>query len=161
MEWMRNHPKDFLKAILINTSFGGISPLFHRLKPSALIWLLKVPALKGRAKESRILALVSNHKEVFDHTLDHWDSICKVRPVSTPNTLRQLMAGACFNVGNFMPPIPVYLIGSTEDRMVSIECSRSIAKKWKLPLVEHSTGGHDLTVDDPKWVAEKVSSFIS
>jgi pimeloyl-ACP methyl ester carboxylesterase len=161
VEWMKSHPTDFKQATLINTSFGGISPLYHRLLPKALLYLLKVPALKGRAKESHILELVSNHRDVFDETLNNWEVIQKERPVSLPNTFRQLFAGAFFSVGDFVPPIPIQLLAATQDRMVSIECSRAIAKKWKLPIEEHPTGGHDLTVDDPEWVAFQIKKSIA
>lgn len=156
VEWMKHHPKDFHRATLINTSFGGISPVYHRLLPTALLFLLKVPTLKGRRKESRILELVTNHPHIFEETLDMWEEINNLRPVSLTNTLRQLLAGATFSVGDFSPPIPIALLASTRDRMVSVECSRKIAKKWNLPLTEHPTGGHDLTVDDPEWVAGKI-----
>lgn len=156
VEWMKTHPTDFHRATLINTSFGGISPVYHRLLPTALLFLLKVPVLKGRKKESRILELVTNHSHIFEETLNMWEEINNLRPVSLENTLRQLFAGACFSVGDFTPPIPVELLASTKDRMVSVECSRAIAKRWKLKLKEHPTAGHDLTVDDPEWVAEEI-----
>ncbi|WP_408096502.1 alpha/beta fold hydrolase [Peredibacter sp. HCB2-198] len=161
VEWLRKYPLDFARATLINTSFGGISPVHKRLMPKAFFHLLKVPVLKGRVKESRILELVTNHKEVFNETLDSWEVIQRERPVSTANTFKQLLAGACFNVGKFTPPVPLLIIASTKDRMVSVDCSRSIAKKWNLPIIEHPTGGHDLTVDDPKWVALKIKLFAS
>lgn len=160
VEWMKAYPGDFGQATLINTSFGGISPLFHRLIPSAFLFLLKVPVLKGRKKESRILELVTNHKHVFNETLDMWEMIGKERPVSLQNTLRQLFAGACFTVGHFSPPIPIQLLAATKDRMVSVRCSRAIAEKWNLPLEEHPTAGHDLTVDDPEWVARKIKEHV-
>lgn len=156
VEWMKAHPEDFEQATLINTSFGGISPVYHRLLPQALIFLLKVPLLKGREKESRILKLVTNHEHIFQDTLNLWENIQKERPVSLENTLRQLFAGATFTVGDFTPPIPIRILASTRDRMVSVKCSRAIAREWNLPIEEHPTGGHDLTVDDPAWVAEKI-----
>lgn len=161
VEWMKRFPADFKRATLINTSFGGISPVYHRLFPSALLFLLKVPVLKGRSKESRILELVTNHKEIFNDTLDMWEVIQKERPVSLANTIKQLLAGATFTVGEFYPPIPLQILASTNDRMVSVECSRAIAKKWDLPILEHPTAGHDLSVDDPKWVAEKIRETIT
>lgn len=161
VQWLKMYPKDFVRASLINTSFGGLSPIHERLFPSAFAHLLKVPTLKGRARESRILELVSNHRDVFDETLDRWEDILTKRPVSTSNTLRQLLAGVRFRIGDFTPPIPLHIIASTYDRMVSVECSRIISKKWKLHLDEHPTGGHDLTVDDPKWVALRIKDFSS
>lgn len=161
VEWMKHYPHDYVRANLINTSFGGISPVYQRLKPEAFAHLLKVFVLKGRAKESRILELVTNHKEIFTNTLDLWEDIQSKRPVSTPNTIKQLLAGATFRIGQFKPSIPMLIIAATNDRMVSVSCSRAIAKRWELPIVEHPTGGHDLTVDAPAWVAEKIREFTS
>ena len=158
VQWMKLFPQDFDRATFINTSFGGISPVYERLLPSAFLFLLKVPMLKGRAKEQRILELVTNHKEIFNDTLNMWERIQAERPVSTQNTFRQLLAAAQFKIGNFKPTIPVNLIASTNDRMVSVNCSRSIAKKWNVPIVEHPTAGHDLTVDDPIWVAAQIKA---
>lgn len=161
VEWLKHYPHDFVRATLINTSFGGISPIHQRLLPKAFLHLMKVPVLKGRKKEFRILELVTNHKEIFDETLNMWEVIQRDRPVSTPNTFRQLLAGARFSIGQFTPPIPLLILASTHDRMVSVDCSRAISRKWNLPLEEHPTGGHDLTVDDPKWVALRVKEFSS
>lgn len=161
VEWMKKHPADFVHASLINTSFGNVSPVFHRFKPSAFFFLLKVPILKGRAKEERILRLVTNDQKIFDTTLNTWEEVQKLRPVSFKNGMRQLFAAARFKVKDFTPPIPLQIITATHDRMVDAECSRSIARKWKIPLKEHPTAGHDLTVDDPKWVAEKVFEGIT
>jgi len=158
-QWMKSHPEDFKRAILINTSYGGYSGLFERLKPAALAYLLKVPALKGRAKEAHILRLVSNHKNVFDETLNIWEKIQKDRPVSLSNTIRQLAAGGTFRIGDFVPKIPVLILASKEDRMVSVNCSRAIAKKWNAPILEHPTAGHDLSADDPKWIVQKIKEF--
>lgn len=159
-EWMNLHPKDFDKGVFINTSYGGISPFYQRLRLDALLFLLKVPLLKGRKKEERILRLVSNNPEVFAATLDLWDKIQRERPVSLKNALRQLTAAAKFKIGDWKPTVPVFLLASTRDRMVSVECSRAIAKKWGLPLEEHPSAGHDLSVDDPQWIILKMRSFL-
>lgn len=156
VEWMKRYPEDFGAATLINTSLGGYSPLFHRLTPSALFYLLKVPFLKGRDKESRILRLVSNHKNVFDETLNLWERIQKERPVTLSNTIRQLLAAATYRPGDFCPKIPVLIIVGAQDRMVDASCSRIIARRWNVPIIEHPTGGHDLTSDAPLWVAREI-----
>jgi alpha-beta hydrolase superfamily lysophospholipase len=160
-QWLKDYSEDFDKAVLVNTSYGGYSKIFERIKPEALLYLLKVPTLKGRAKEAHILRLVSNHKNVFDKTLNLWEKIQKERPVSLPNTIRQLTAGGLFRIGNFIPKLPVLILAGTQDRMVSVNCSRSIAKRWNAPIIEHPTAGHDLTSDDPKWMIEKINSFVS
>jgi pimeloyl-ACP methyl ester carboxylesterase len=160
-EWMKNYPEDFHQATLINTSLGGLSPVFSRLLPSAFLFLLKVPLLKGREKESRILQLVSNNHTKFNETLTLWEQIQMERPVSLNNTLRQLLAGALYRVGNFTPSIPVTILAAINDRMVSVNCSREIAKSWKTPILEHPSAGHDLTGDDPEWVVEQLKKITS
>jgi alpha-beta hydrolase superfamily lysophospholipase len=159
--WMKMHPQDFKEAIFINTSFGGFSPLHHRLRPSALLHLLKVPFLKGADKEGHILKLISNHESVYESTLSLWTKISQDAPVSLPNTIRQLLAGARFNVGDFRPEIPLLILASTSDRMVSVECSRKIAKAWNVPIIEHPTAGHDLTADDSEWTAQNIKAWLT
>lgn len=161
VEWMRRFPQDFSQATLINTSFGDLSPFYKRLKPTALAHLLKILVLKGRARESRILEIVSNNPDKFEETLDLWERIYRERPVSIENTFRQLIAASQFKLGNFRPKVPIQIIVSINDHLVSADCSRSIARKWKLPYIEHPTGGHDLTTDDPEWVALKIKAFSS
>lgn len=156
-QWLKSYPQDFDKVVLINTSYGGVSPLFDRLKPKALAHVLQVPWMKGRQKEEHILRLVKNHAQGFKETLDLWEEIEKERPVSVENSVRQLLAAASFRIGNWKPEHDVLILASTQDRMVSVNCSRKIAQKWQAPIVEHPTGGHDLTSDDPQWVAEKIN----
>lgn len=158
--WMKEYRSDFKKMILINTSFSGYSSIFDRLKPSALFHLLRVPFLKGRRREARILSLVSNHKEVFIRTLDLWEKIQQLRPVSLANTFRQLFAAARFRIGNFKPVAPALILASAKDRMVNVKCSRIIASKWFCPVFEHPSAGHDLSADDPDWIIERMKSFI-
>ena len=156
VEWMKNYPQDFDRATLINTSLGGVSPFYDRLMPRAFLDLLIVPLLSGREKEAHMLKLVTNHRDIFDSTLELWESIQKERPVSLDNTLRQLFAAAFYRPREFNPIIPVQLIASTQDRMVSVKCSRALSRRWNVPLIEHTTAGHDLTADAPEWVAKEI-----
>ncbi|MGE3611197.1 MAG: alpha/beta fold hydrolase [Bacteriovoracaceae bacterium] len=160
-EWIKNHPQDFDRLILINTSFGDLSPIYHRLKLPAFIYLLKIPFIKGKEKEKYILHLVKNHKNDFNQVLFLWEKIQSERPVSFKNSMRQLWAAANFKLGQFNPQLPVLVLASTQDRMVDVKCSRKIANKWALPIIEHPTAGHDLSADDPRWIAEKIKNFMT
>lgn len=159
--WLRKYPEDFKQAILMNSSFSGISPLHHRLRPSALPSLLKVPLLKDRDKEAQILRLVSNHPSVFEKTLESWEKIHRERPVSLINALRQLFAASTCRLTDFTPRIPVLILASRNDRMVSVNCSRAIAQKWKAKIIEHPSAGHDISCDDPEWIVDQMKDFLS
>lgn len=160
-QWFQDHPKDFQAVVLINTSYGNLSPLWQRLQPKALQMLLKVPLLKGVPKEHRILEVVSNRHENYQQVAEKWAHIASQRPVSLQNTLRQLTAAIRFKTSVQKPSMPVMLLSSLQDRMVSVECMRAIAKAWKLPTVDHPTAGHDLPTDEPRWTAEQIHRFLT
>lgn len=158
--WLHQHPADFQRAVLINTSFGGVSPLFHRLRPAALGGMALAAVAPQRHKEAAILRLVSNHPDAQADALPLWNRIRAERPVSTANTLRQLWAATRFRLGDARPGVPVLLLAGTCDRLVNVECSRAIARHWGVPLLEHGSGGHDLPLDDPDWIVNKTHEFI-
>jgi pimeloyl-ACP methyl ester carboxylesterase len=160
-QWFQSYPQDFQTVVLINTSYGSMSPLWHRLQPKAFQMLLKVPLLKGVAKEHRILEVVSNRQDKYQTTAESWGRIAALRPVSLPNTFRQLFAAARFKTEVSKPAMPVLLLSSLHDRMVSVECMRAIARAWKLPTVDHPTAGHDLPTDEPRWTAEQIHRFVA
>jgi pimeloyl-ACP methyl ester carboxylesterase len=159
--WMQQYPEDFSRAILMNTSLGGLSRFYHRLRPSALIHLARTPVRNIHEKEAHVLRLVCNNKDRFDKTLGLWVRLASESPISTSNALRQLLAAALYRGESSRPRCEILLLGSTNDRMVNIKCSRTIAKAWKVPLVEHPQGGHDLSSDHPEWVALEVKKFIT
>ncbi len=159
--WMKLYPQDFRRMIIINSSFKDYSYFFQRLRPSSLKTLIKIPFLKGVHKEKKIIELVTNHKHRLPRTLELWHKISQERPVTLTTTVRQLLAASRFKAGKMIPHIPVLLLASTQDRMVSVNCSRKIAKNWNVTLKEHPTGGHDLSNDDPHWIALQISEWIT
>ncbi len=159
VEWMRRYPQDFKTCVLMNTSFSDYSPVFKRLKPKAFLGLLKAPIQKGFEKEHTILKVVSNAVEDYPKNTERWAEITRLRPVSVANTFRQLLAATTFRTKGFKPTIPTLILASTNDRMVSVECSRVIAKKWGVPIFENPTAGHDITLDASDWVISQLSSW--
>lgn len=159
VNWMQRYPQDFKSCVLMNTSFSDYSPVWKRLRPSAFLGLLKAPLLKGFKKEETILKVVSNNQHDYEKNALFWGKIIEERPVSVQNTLKQLLAAAAFRTHGFRPTIPTLILASTNDRMVSVECSRVIAQKWEVPLYENPTAGHDISLDAPDWVIDQLSSW--
>lgn len=159
-QWLLNHTEDFHRAVLINTSFGRLSPLPHRLRPGALVDMARAALGATGDREAAILRLVSNHANARDQALPLWNAIRAERPVSFENTLRQLLAAARFRLGDGRPSVPTLLLAATDDRLVNVACSRAIARHWQVPLLEHPTAGHDLPLDDPDWIVKKIHVFV-
>jgi len=160
-QWMKDFPEDFSRVILINTSFGDLSPIHKRLKPIPLLKLLTTPFLKSVIREKIILSIVANNHHKAENTLHEWADINIKRPMKLENILGQIIAGKKFKLKFFKPKIPVLLMTSNQDKLVSPECSMKIAQFWNTQLIVHTTAGHDLTHDDPEWVCQQTREWLN
>lgn len=154
LDWSHAYPGELQACVLINTSFGGSSPFWRRLRPSSYGPLLKLllPALSQLARERLVLALTSADAGRHAHLPPRWARFASQRPVSRANVLRQLAAAGLYRPPAVPPPVPVMLLASANDRLVSPRCSHAYASRWALPLQVHPASGHDLPLDDPAWV---------
>jgi len=59
-----------------------------------------------------------------------------------------------------VPDTDVLILSSKQDRLVHVSCSLAIASRWKCPAQLHPMAGHDLVLDDPNWVIEKVQRWL-
>ena len=166
VEWMNRYPQDCAGAVLISTSLRGLNPFYQRLLPVNYLTVLKslVITESTRQKEIRVLKLVSNivanDVSRSETVIDHWVDYAKQNPVSGINGFRQLIAAMRFSVPTSRPEMPMMVLASKADHMVSPECSATLAKYWDLPLETHDTAGHDIPLDDGRWVAEKIVNWL-
>lgn len=160
-EWIKTFPKDFEKAILINTSFRNISPINQRFLLKNIPKLFGTKILKGIEQgEKAILETVSNNKKQREKALPEWIEIQNKRPVSKKNGFRQIFAAAKYQPGDQKLEIPIKILACPQDRLVSFKCSQGIHDKWGYPMDTHPTAGHGLEVDDPEWLLEKCLNWF-
>lgn len=161
-EWMRIYQADICGAGLINTSFAGLSPFYHRLrwqsygKFAALLMKRNV-----RDRETAVLQLACNRRDQDERISLAWEKIQRQRPISPKNCLRQMLAAASFCPDDTKPGTPILLLSSKGDRLVAPICSETIHRKWNLELRRHPWGGHDLPLDDGAWVTLQLQNWIA
>ncbi len=166
VEWMNQHPEECAGAVLISTSLRGLNPFYQRLLPSNYPTILKSLILPEdiHQKENRILHLVSNiiasDSTKSEVIVSHWIDYAKQYPVSAINGLRQLIAAMRFHVPAQQPDVPILVLRSLADHMVSPECSATLARYWHLPIETHAAAGHDIPLDDAEWVCEKIIQWL-
>ena len=159
-EWMLKNPEDICAAALINTSQASLSPFYHRLRWQSYPNFFKLITQPNRFKrELAVIQYVSNNRDQYERTAKEWARIQAERPVSFKNSFRQIIAAACYRPENRKPATPILLINSRGDRLVAPACSEAIAKKWQLQLTTHPWAGHDLTLDDGNWVADRLQGW--
>jgi pimeloyl-ACP methyl ester carboxylesterase len=159
--WALSHPEEVAACVLINTSFGGFSPVHHRFRP--LAWKVLLRSLVTRSLEQRealTFHLTSRLVVPAAPMIEEWAAIRRSRPIQVWNALRQLMAAARFR-GPSTPPVPTLILASAGDRLADPRCSREIARRWHCDLATHPSAGHDLPLDDGRWVAQQVHRWLT
>jgi pimeloyl-ACP methyl ester carboxylesterase len=145
----------------VNTSLGGVSPSHHRFRPTNLPALARqyVVDRKTIGRERLLLEITLALREDRDVLASRWASFADERPVTMLNTLRQLAAAARFRVSDEPPPGKLLIVCGARDKLVEPACSLALAGHWGVPIDVHPRGGHDLPVDDPEWLIERVTRF--
>lgn len=160
IEWANRYPREVASLVLVNGSLRGISPPWHRLRPAAA-WTLAGtlwPGLTARQREERIVALCSNVAG-GEAAVTSWARYATEAPTSPANAARQLLAAMRFCAPAARPEVAALVIASAADRLVSVECSIAIARRWSWPLLLHPTAGHEIALDDPAWLARQCARW--
>lgn len=158
--WAHSHPDEVAAQVLVNTSLRPFSPFYHRLRPGNYAPLLHL-LLSGAAQqdwERAILQMTSHggHEAV----LPGWLALRQSHPVSRLNALRQLLAAARYVAPAEPPRAPTLLLGSAQDRLVSVQCTLALARQWACEHRIHPAAGHDLPLDDGLWVMQQVREWF-
>lgn len=159
--WAQAHPRELAAKVLINTSMRPFNPFYQRLQPANYGALLKLVLLGAVPEvwERTILRITSNR--AIDEVLPIWLALRRDRPVSRANALRQLVAAARFRASGGRLLMPTLLLASERDHLVSVACSKTLARHWQCELRLHPNAGHDLPLDDGPWVAAQVRGWIA
>lgn len=160
-EWLRKYPNDINGAALVNTSFASLSPFYRRLRWQSygkFVRLLLRTDLYRR--ELAIVQLVSNRRDQDHKMAEEWEKIQAEHPVGLRNSLRQIMAAASYRPSADKPRQPMLLLNSRGDRLVAPVCSEAIHKRWQIELNTHPWAGHDLSLDDAVWLANRLKDWV-
>ena len=167
-DWAQLAPDEVAGCVLINTSLRPFSPFYERLRPANYLALLRcaLPGNTPHTVEQTVLQLTSRRAQTHAAVVADWVAIRQLRPVSAANALRQLLAAARYTAPASVlraasparpPATPrMLLLASQNDGLVSSQCSQAIAQAWGVPLRLHPFAGHDLPLDDARWVIEQV-----
>ncbi len=159
LEWIRARPDEIESAVLINTSARPFAGLRERLRPAAWPPLLRMllPGRNLERLERSVLELTSNLPPARRTALlDDWVAWRAAHPATRLNALRQLLAAARYRAPRQAPPLPLLLLASDGDRLVDPACSQRMAQTWGTAFARHPSAGHDLPLDEPAWVVERI-----
>jgi pimeloyl-ACP methyl ester carboxylesterase len=157
LRWSHACPKEIARVAVINTSAGGSGPFWERMRPANYPRLAAMLVASPAQRERHVLAMTANAQH--PDAVAQWTALAQSRPVSAPNALRQLVAAGRFRAPGTAPNVPLLMLASANDGLVSHRCSARMADEWGVPLKLHPWAGHDLPLDDPAWVIEQVAQW--
>lgn len=160
-DWAHRHPQEVLAGVLINPSLRPFSEMFRRPRPLNYLGLLllSLSRFSARLREERVLRLTTRLTPT-QAVIDRWVELQRVHPLGVRNTARQLLASMRYRASRVRPPAPMLLLCSKADSLVDWRCSQAISRAWGAPLRLHTRAGHDLPLDDPRWVARAVGDWL-
>ena len=160
IDWMTRYPDEVAAAVLINTSVRPLCPFYHRLHWKIYPHVIKMIFRSTLQKESDILALTSNRHSHDSKLLESWQQWQQQNPVSTASARNQFLAAVKFSITS-KPRQPILIVTSQADRLVDYRCSLKLAQTWQTDSIQHDAAGHDLTLDEPEWVARVISQWFN
>lgn len=161
LDWMARHAPEVAGAVLINTSTRDTSSWRERLALSSLNRMAKIMMEPSeREREERIMKLVTRKPEAHLEQLGEWVKIARERPPSRLTMARQLWAASRFSLNDFPKDhAPILCLGSLGDELVDPACTDRLAQRLHADLSLHPWAGHEITLDDPDWVLERIMKW--
>lgn len=162
LRWAQRFPDEVKCLVMINSSLRGIAPFYQRLRPRQYPRLLTtlLRSLDHEQRERLILRMTTRLQSDLPALARRHARWQREAPVSKANMMRQLLAAAKgFSPPQELPGLPALLLASRSDEMVCWRCSQAMAERWGWPLELHPNAGHDLPLDDPDWVVERIRQW--
>lgn len=160
LEWAYQHPEEVEALILINISLGN-SPIYRRMRPGALRQIARFSMVPpGVRRDELSLAMTTAlENEKLRELAPHWAKRAAEYPVRPMNFFAQVALAGRAKFRAEPPPVPLLMLASGQDQVVHPECSTRIANTWKVPLELHPTAGHDLSLEQPEWILERLRNW--
>ena len=110
-------------------------------------------------QEELILQITSNKYLRNSHYLKSFVQFADNYKTTKLNFFRQLLLAMNIKIENKSKK-PLFVFASTNDRLVSVACSKAIAKNLAGEEIIHPTAGHDLPLDEPEWLSEMLTKKL-
>jgi pimeloyl-ACP methyl ester carboxylesterase len=159
MDWVYRHPNDFKFLFLINSSARGASKITDRMQPKNWPHAFRMALMRDQSKrEEQILSLTTRLSgEGLAAQAEKNFALFLERPYTTRNALRQIFGATSFEAPPKLP-IPGQIIVSETDDLVRAVCSYELADRFGYPVKSNPTANHDLSLDDPEWLANAIAT---
>lgn len=160
MDWCSRFPHDMNALVLVNSSGGNLSPPHHRFSPYAMGTVLKLFFRENyEEREEAILKLTTCMLHPDKELIKKYASYSEDSPIKRKSFIMQMVAAGRFKVPAKIDQ-KMLILAAKNDKLASYKCSLAIARHFNRPYTLHDSAGHDLPLDDPKWIIERMQEFV-
>jgi len=159
MQWAADHPDDFRRVVLVNTSAGDLSRPWDRMDLAIVPQIVAAARTRDPVERERIvLGFTTRLAPDLDLVAREWSRYGQERPTPVGTLVRQLAAATRFRAPARLA-VPTLVVTAARDPLAHPVCGERLAKHFGAPLVQHPRAGHDLPLDDGPWLAERVRAW--
>lgn len=157
LKWAELYPLEIDQLIVVNSSLKQYSPFHKRLIPKNYFNIFKNLGFGGVVQQEQVtLDLSSNDPILIEKHLPKYIDFARKNPIRHINFLRQLLMASKVIISKPLKIKPIFIC-SRKDRMVSPICSEILAEKFSGPIYFNETAGHDISFDEPTWLADQIN----
>lgn len=161
MKWIEMYPQDFANGVFINTSASNFSSPLKRMSLPTIKSIAGLFFNKSLEDREKFVYQITTHLESSNELskVAEWVKIARENPISKMSFVAQLLAAARFKAPKSLT-VPTLFLVSEKDQLADSDCGKKLAKHFRSHLQLHPQAGHDLPLDDPKWICEKIKQFL-
>lgn len=157
--WAKEYPNDFKKLAVINTSVADCK-ILYRLQPRAFKAFSKAFFNVDDIEREKVIFELTSSKKIDENIVKKWASCSRNFEMHRDNVFRQLLAASRFKCPKNIKQ-DLLILASRKDKLCDYRCSFEIHDMIANSDLEfHTQAGHDIPLDDPEWVVEKVKNFM-
>lgn len=159
MAWAADHPGDFSRVVLANTSAADVGRPWDRMSPEAIATTLRVMLARDPVeRERRVLGMVTRRLGDREAVARAWAEIHRTSPVSRETVARQLFAATRFRAPARLG-VPALVVIGAGDALASPACGQALGDRFGARIEVHPDGGHELALDAPEWLADRIAAW--
>lgn len=159
LKWAELYPEEIDQLFVVNSSLKQLSSFNQRLIPKNYFGIIKVLSFGSVEKQEQlILSLTSNNLAKTSSYLPSYILRGEEKPFRLLNFFRQIILASRIKIEKPLLSKPIFFV-SQNDRLVNSSCSHDLKKKFEGYIYENSLAGHDLSLDQPDWLAQKIKEF--
>jgi pimeloyl-ACP methyl ester carboxylesterase len=159
MQWAADHPDDFRRVVLVNTSASNLSRPWHRMDLAIVPQIVAAARTRDPVERERIvLGFTTRLAPNLDLVAREWSRYGQESPTPVATLVRQLAAASRFRAPARLA-VPTLVVTAARDPLAHPICGERLAAHFGAPLAQHPHAGHDLPLDDGPWLAAQVRAW--